>query len=77
MMFWWLIGLWTLLILGSIISLLIVLRRLSRSAKRMGRSIDPINQKAKGLKLEVSALKRSRLDRQRRLEVSKIKKTGK
>ncbi|NBQ92380.1 MAG: hypothetical protein EBT82_00395 [Micrococcales bacterium] len=76
-MLWWLIGLWTLLILGSILALVLVLRNLGLSAKRLSRSIDPINQKALGLKLEVSALKRSRLDRQRRLESSKSAKTRK
>jgi hypothetical protein len=42
--------------------------RLRGSAIRISRSIDPIAQKAKTLKIEVSALKHSRLDRQRRLE---------
>jgi len=76
-MAWWLIGLWSLLVVGTVVALLITLRRANQSGKRMSRSIDPINQKAKGLKLEVSALRRSRLDRQRRLEVSKTKNSGK
>ena len=42
--------------------------RLRNSLKRLNRSIDPIAQNSKTLKLEVSALRRSRLDRQRRLE---------
>ena len=54
----------------SILALLWVVLRLRASSKRITRSIDPINQKVKGLKLEISALKRSRLDRQRRLESS-------
>jgi len=44
--------------------------RLSQSAKRVGRSYAPIAVKVKGLSIEVSALKRSRLDRQRRLDSS-------
>ena len=44
--------------------------KLVASSKRISRSIDPIAQKSKNLKLEVSALKRSRLDRQRRLDTS-------
>ncbi len=52
----------------SALALLWVSLKLRASSKRVMRSIDPINQKVKGLKLEVSALKHSRLDRQRRLE---------
>jgi hypothetical protein len=52
----------------SVLALLWVSLKLRASSKRVMRSIDPINQKVKGLKLEVSALKHSRLDRQRRLE---------
>ena len=52
----------------SVLALLWVFLRLRASTKRVMRSLDPITQKAKGLKLELSALKRSRLDRQRRLE---------
>lgn len=44
--------------------------RLSQSARRVGRSYAPIAVKVKGLSIEVSALKRSRLDRQRRLDSS-------
>ncbi len=53
---------------SSTIALIWVFMKLRAASKRISRSIDPINQKAKGLKLELSALKRSRLDRQRRLE---------
>lgn len=53
---------------SSTIALIWVFLKLRASSKRISRSIDPINQKVKGLKLEVSALKHSRLDRQRRLE---------
>ena len=56
--------------LGATIALAIVGLRLRTSSKRVSRSIDPIAQKTKNLKLEVSALKRSRLDRQRRLDTS-------
>ncbi|NBR64734.1 MAG: hypothetical protein EBS85_01155 [Micrococcales bacterium] len=44
--------------------------KLVSSSKRISRSIDPITQKISNLRLEVSALKRSRLERQRRLESS-------
>lgn len=70
MMTQFMIGLWTVLAVGAVIAVGIVGVRLSRTTKRISRSIDPINQKAKGLKLELSALKRSRLDRQRRLKAS-------
>ena len=56
--------------LASVIALVLVALRLKASSKRIGRSIDPIAQKSKNLKLEVSALQRSRLDRQRRLDTS-------
>lgn len=52
----------------TLVSLGYVAYRLRSSATRVNRSLDPILQKSKGLKIEVSALKRSRLDRQRRLE---------
>lgn len=44
--------------------------RLKQSAKRVARSYAPIGVKVRGLSIEVSALKRSRLDRQRRLDTS-------
>ena len=42
--------------------------RLKKSAVRVNRALDPLKQKAKTLNIETSALKRSRLERQRRLE---------
>lgn len=52
----------------SIAAFLLAGLRLRNSALRINRSLDPLMQKAKTLKIEASALKRSRLDRQRRLE---------
>jgi hypothetical protein len=57
-----------LIALGTIVALGIVGYRLKVSQARVSRSLDPILQKSKTLKIEISALKRSRLDRQRRLE---------
>ena len=54
--------------LASLTSIAVVGTRLRKSSIRVNRALDPLNQKAKTLKIEVSALKRSRLDRQRRLE---------
>ena len=48
--------LWVSLGVGAAIALELVLFRMNRSSKRISRSIDPINQKVRGLKLEVSAL---------------------
>jgi hypothetical protein len=62
---WALYGFLTLAIL---VALAIVGLKLRNSAIRVNRSLDPINQKSKTLKIEVSGLKRSRLERQRRLE---------
>ncbi len=42
--------------------------KLNQSSKRVARSYAPIAVKVKALNIEVSALKRSRSDRQRRLE---------
>ena len=56
------------LALASLTSIAVVGTRLRKSSIRVNRALDPLNQKAKTLKIEVSALKRSRLDRQRRLE---------
>jgi len=64
------IYIFSILALGAAIALAIVGLRLRNSSKRISRSIDPIAQKSKNLKLEVSALRRSRLDRQRRLDTS-------
>ena len=64
------IYIFSVLAIGAVIALAIVGLRLRNSSKRISRSIDPIAQKSKNLKLEVSALRRSRLDRQRRLDTS-------
>jgi hypothetical protein len=56
------------LALASLTGIAVVGTRLRKSSIRVNRALDPLNQKAKTLKIEVSALKRSRLDRQRRLE---------
>jgi hypothetical protein len=56
--------------IAALIAFITVALRLKASSKRISRSIDPIAQKSKNLKLEVSALQRSRLDRQRRLVTS-------
>jgi len=72
----WLV-IWVTLGLGSLIALSLVGYRLKKAAERVSRSIDPIDQKLKGLRLEVSALKRSRLDRQRRLEARDYSTTKK
>jgi len=58
-------GILAILVIGALVY---VGLRLKSSAVRINRSLDPITQKSKTLKIEVSALKRSRLDRQRRLE---------
>ena len=42
--------------------------KLNQSAKRVARSYAPIGVKIRALDIEVSALRRSRSDRQRRLE---------
>ena len=62
---------WSALALGALVAVLFALLRVNNSQKRISRSLDPIVQKSKGLKLEISAIKRSRLDRQRRLKSSK------
>lgn len=54
--------------LASLVAIALMGSRLRKSSIRVHRALDPLNQKAKTLKIEVSALKRSRLDRQRRLE---------
>ena len=54
--------------IGAVIALAVVGIRLRKSAMRVNRALDPLKQKAKTLKIETSALKRSRLERQRRLE---------
>ena len=62
---------WSALALSALVAVLFALLRVNNSQKRISRSLDPIVQKSKGLKLEISAIKRSRLDRQRRLKSSK------
>jgi hypothetical protein len=52
----------------TLIALGVGLYKLNRAQARVNRSLDPILQKSKTLKIEISALKRSRLDRQRRLD---------
>lgn len=69
--------LWVSLAVGSVIALGLIFFRMNSSSKRISRSIDPINQKVKGLKLEVSALQRSRLERRRRLEANTPSKSEK
>lgn len=66
----WIIWLWLVLGLGSLITVTLLVIRIRITSKRVSRAVDPINQKVKGLKLELSALKRSRLERARRLEAS-------
>ena len=56
------------LVLTVVASLVFAGYKVRGSKVRLDRSVDPIRQKTKALKIEVSALKRSRLDRQRRLE---------
>jgi hypothetical protein len=58
---------------ASITALAVVGIRLRKSAVRVNRALDPLKQKAKTLKIETSALKRSRLERQRRLEGTSTK----
>lgn len=72
----WLI-IWVALGVSSVICLSLVGYRLSKATKRISRSIDPIDQKLKALRLEVSALQRSRLDRQRRLNKDNYSTTKK
>jgi hypothetical protein len=52
----------------TLIALGVGLYKLNQAQARVNRSLDPILQKSKTLKIEISALKRSRLDRQRRLD---------
>ena len=62
---------WSALAISALVAVLFALLRVNNSQKRISRSLDPMVQKSKGLKLEISAIKRSRLDRQRRLKSSK------
>lgn len=64
---------WLIYILAAIGALTLIalgvgLYKLNQAQARVNRSLDPILQKSKTLKIEISALKRSRLDRQRRLD---------
>ena len=63
---WWFF--YGFLALATLVALAVVGLKLRASAIRVNRSLDPITQKSKTLKIELSALQRSRLDRQRRLE---------
>jgi hypothetical protein len=58
---------------GAVTALAFVGLRLRKSAVRVNRALDPLKQKTKTLKIETSALKRSRLERQRRLESTSTK----
>ncbi len=62
---------WSALAISALVAVLFALLRVNNSQKRISRSLDPMVQKSKGLKLEISAIKRSRLDRQRRLKSGK------
>ncbi len=72
----WLI-IWLILGTFSVIALSLIGIKLSRATKRISRSIDPIDQKIKVLRLEVSALQRARADRQRRLKKDNYSTTEK
>jgi hypothetical protein len=58
----------------TLIALGVGLYKLNQAQARVNRSLDPILQKSKTLKIEISALKRSRLDRQRRLDSTGTKR---
>jgi hypothetical protein len=58
------------LVVLTTVALGVVGFRLNQSSKRVARSYAPIGVKVKALGIEVSALKRSRLARERRLEGS-------
>jgi uncharacterized protein YoxC len=67
------VDIWLIYILAAIGALTLIvlgvgLYKLNQAQARVNRSLDPILQKSKTLKIEISALKRSRLDRQRRLD---------
>lgn len=66
---------WIFLLVTALLALIYVGLKLRTANTRVSRSIDPISQNAKTLKIELSALNRSRLDRQRRLENTGSKKT--
>ena len=58
----------------TLIALGVGLYKLNQAQARVNRSLDPILQKSKTLKIEISALKRSRLERQRRLDSTGTKR---
>jgi hypothetical protein len=58
------------LVVLAVIALGIARAKLRQSTKRVARSYAPIGVKVRALNIEVSALKRSRSDRQRRLETN-------
>ncbi len=60
-------GILTVLVIATLV---FVGFKLRASTIRVNRSLDPITQKSKTLKIEVRGLKRSRLDRQRRLVIT-------
>jgi hypothetical protein len=66
---------WIFLTVATVAALAYAGLKLKTANTRVSRSIDPISQNAKTLKIELSALSRSRLDRQRRLENTSSKKT--
>jgi len=66
---------WIFLLVTTLLALIYVGLKLRTANTRISRSIDPISQNSKTLKIELSALNRSRLDRQRRLENTGSKKT--
>lgn len=61
----------------AVLALGIVGYRLAKATKRVSRSIDPIDQKIKALRLQVSALQRAVSDRQRRLNKDNYSSTKK
>jgi len=69
------IYLWVGLGVATVVGLAFAGLKIKAANARVSRSIDPISQNAKTLKIELSALTRSRLDRQRRLENTGSKKT--
>ena len=58
------------LVVLAVIALGLARAKLRQSTKRVARSYAPIGVKVRALNIEVSALNRSRSDRQRRLETN-------
>jgi hypothetical protein len=69
------ITIWIFLAVFAIAGVTYASLKLKTANTRISRSIDPISLNTKTLKIELSALTRSRLDRQRRLEDTGSKKT--